>query len=474
MTDELYFMSAVELARRIATREVSPVAVVDAVLARAAVVDPALNLFAMPLFDAARDAARTAEKAITAGESLGPLHGVPITIKDNVAIGGLRLANGSAAFLDFVAPADAAVVARIKAAGAIIIGKTNLPEFAHKVLTDSPAFGFTRSPWNLERTPGGSSGGASAALAAGVAPLAVGTDGGGSIRCPASCCGLVGLKATLGRIPFEAPDGFGNYSFVGPMARRVQDVSVLFSVMAGMLAADPFSLGAPALPKSILGAPEGTTAGLRIGWIEHFGRYRTEPEVAALTSAAVRAFERQGAHVEELHDPCFDDVFDTYTVIASSAHAARFGGLVERWHERMTPSILDSIAKGTRWSAVDLVHAHDRRTALFRAVQRLFERFDVIATPTMTAPPKPLDAGGSIATEMYAEWAAPLYPFNLTGHPALSVPAGFTASGLPVGLQLIGPWFAEAQLLGVAARLERINPWHERRPSMCAGSPSAG
>jgi aspartyl-tRNA(Asn)/glutamyl-tRNA(Gln) amidotransferase subunit A len=467
--DELCFLPATELARRIAVRDLSPVDAVDAVLVRAEAVEPTLNLFALPLFDAARDAARAAEAAVMAGAPLGPLHGVPITVKDNVAVAGLRLANGSAAFMDFVAPADAAVVARVKAAGAIVIGKTNLPEFAHKVLTDSPAFGITRSPWSLDHTPGGSSGGASAALAAGVAPLAIGTDGGGSIRCPSSCAGLVGLKATLGRIPQEAPDGFANYFFVGPMARRAQDVSLLLSIMAGKLAADPFSIGAPPPPapepEPELEAPEAAS-GIRIGWIEHFGRYRTDPEVARLTGAVVRDLGAQGALVDELRDPCFDDIFEIYTVIASSAHAARYGGLVERWRERMTPSIFDSIEKGTRWSAVDWMRAHDRRTQLFRAVQLVFERFDVIATPTMTAPPKPLDAGGSIATPMYAEWAAPLYPFNLTGHPALSVPAGFTAGGLPVGLQLIGPWFAERQLLRLAALLEAINPWHERRPPL--------
>jgi aspartyl-tRNA(Asn)/glutamyl-tRNA(Gln) amidotransferase subunit A len=460
--DELCFLPATELARCIAARELSAVEVVDAVVARAEAVEPALNLFALPLFEAARQAARAAEAAVMAGATLGPLHGVPITVKDNVAVAGLRLANGSAAFMEFVAAEDAAVVARVKAAGAIIIGKTNLPEFAHKVLTDSPVFGITRNPWSLDHTPGGSSGGASAALAAGVAPLAIGTDGGGSIRCPSSCAGLVGLKATLGRIPQEAPDGFANYFFVGPMARRVGDVGLLLSVMAGKLAADPFSIGSPPPPAAPV-EPEAA-AGMRIGWIEHFGRYRTEPEVSRLTGAALRDLERQGAIVEELHDPCFDDVFDIYTVLASSAHAARYGGLVERWRERMTPTMLDSIAKGAQWSAVDWLRAHDLRTRLFRAVQLLFERFDVIATPTMVAPPKLLDAGGSIATEMYAEWAAPLYPFNLTGHPALSVPAGFNTGGLPIGLQLIGPWFAEARLLRLAALLETINPWHQRRP----------
>ena len=463
MSDELCFMPATEMAKRIAARELSPVEVMDAVLARAEAMDTRLNLFALPLFDTAREAARIAEAAVMAGAALGPLHGVPITVKDNVAVAGLRMTNGSAAFLDNIVAADAAVVARAKEAGAIIIGKTNLPEFAHKVLTDSPAFGVTRSPWSLEHTPGGSSGGASAALAAGIAPLAIGTDGGGSIRCPSSCCGLTGIKATLGRIPLEAPDGFAAYFFVGPMARCSADTALLLSVMAGPLAADPYSLAAPALAEKRRPA-ENAARGLRIGWIEHFGPYRTESEVAQLTGSAVRHLAAEGAIVEDVSEPAFDDVFATYTVIASSAHAARYGGLVERWRDRMTPSMVESIEKGTRWSAIDWVRAHDRRTTLFRAVQALFERFDVIATPTMIAPPKPLDAGGSIATEMYAEWAAPLYPFNLTGHPAISVPAGFTADGLPAGLQLIGPWFAEERLLNVAALLEERDRWHERRP----------
>ena len=399
------------------------------------------------------------------GDALGPLHGVPITVKDNVAIAGLPLANGSAAFAEFVPQADAAVVSRIRGAGAIIIGKTNLPEFAHKVLTDSPVYGVTRNPWSLEHTPGGSSGGASAALAAGVAPLALGTDGGGSIRCPASCTGVVGLKATLGRIPFEAmPDGFANFAFVGPMTRTVADTALLLSVMSGPHAADPFSIagGAAAMPAA---RPNETAAkGLRIGWIEHFGHYRTEPTVAALTRAAVMSLAGEGAIVEALHDPCFDDVFDRYVVLATTAHAARFGHLPAIWGNRLTASIRASIANGERYSAVEWQRAHDWRTTLFRAVQRLFERYDVIATPTMTAPPKLLDAEGSIATAEYAEWAAPLYPINLSGHPAISVPAGLTAEGLPVGLQMIGPWFGEQRLLDLAAVLERLHDWPARRP----------
>jgi aspartyl-tRNA(Asn)/glutamyl-tRNA(Gln) amidotransferase subunit A len=463
-TDPICYTSAVTLARLIATREVSPVAVTEAVLARAAAVNPTLNIFAREMADTARAGALEAEAAVMRGDTLGSLHGVPITIKDNVAIAGLPLTNGSVAFLDAVPAEDAAVVQRIRQAGAIIIGKTNLPEFAHKVLTDSPVFGTTRNPWNLERTPGGSSGGASSALAAGVAPLAVGTDGGGSIRCPASCAGVVGLKPTLGLIPQEtAPDGFANFSFVGPMARTVADTALLLSVMAGPVDGDPFSIG-PGL--GVKPPSETKMAGLRIGWVEHFGRYRTDPSVAELMRGAMTSLEGQGAIVEPIHPPCFDDVFDYYVVLATTNHATRFGHLPEVWGDRMSASIRASIANGQRYSGVEWMRAHTSRTNLFRAVQSLFQQFDVIATPTMLAPPKPLDAEGSIATVEYGEWAAPLYPFNLSSHPAMSVPAGFTADGLPVGLQLVGPWFGEQRLLHVASVLEQILDWPARRPPM--------
>ena len=187
--------------------------------------------------------------------------------------------------------------------------------------------------------------------------------------------------------------------------------------------------------------------------------------MAALTRAAVVSLAGEGAVVEELHDPCFDDVFERYIVLATTAHATRYGPC-RQWGDRMSASIKASIVNGQRYTAMDWQRAHDWRTTLFRAVQRLFERYDVIATPTMTAPPKRLDAEGSIATEAYAEWAAPLYPFNLSGHPAMSVPAGMTQDGLPVGLQLIGPWFGEQRLLEVAGLLEKLLGWQDRPPEI--------
>jgi len=462
--EELCFTPAAKLAGMIARREVSPIEVVDAVIVRAERLEPSLNMFAMPLYEQGRAQAKAAEAAVMRGDALAPLHGVPITIKDNVPITGLPMCNGSVALADFVPQRDAVVVTRVRQAGAICIGKTNLPEFAHKVLTDSPKFGVTRNPWSLDRTPGGSSGGGSAALAAGIAPMAIGTDGGGSIRCPAACTGTFGLKATLGRIPFETmPEAFANYAFVGPMTRTVEDIPLLLSVMSGACPNDPYSL---ATPPFVSRPRPDAIRGLRVAWIERFGAIAPEPAVADLAGRAVKMLEGQGAQIQTPAVPEFENVFDTYVVIATTAHAARFESIAQKWGDKLTPSIRESIARGLTYSAAEWQRASDRRTVLFRAVQRLFERFDLIVTPTMTAPPKPLDAGGSIASEMYAEWAGYLYPFNLTGHPAMSVPCGFTPEGLPVGLQLIGPWFGEQRMIDVATALENAGRWSERQPSL--------
>jgi aspartyl-tRNA(Asn)/glutamyl-tRNA(Gln) amidotransferase subunit A len=461
--DELCFTPAARLAALIAQRAISPVDVVDAVLARAERLQPVLNIFCLTRAEEARAEARAAEAAVMRGETLGPLHGVPITVKDNVPVGGLPLRLGSVAMADYVAPADAAAVARVRQAGAIMIGKTNLPEFAHKVLTDSPLSGVTRNPWNLARTPGGSSGGASAALASGVAPIAVGTDSGGSIRCPAACTGTAGIKATLGRVPNEVPDGFANFAFIGPMARVAEDLPLLLSVMAGPSGADPYSLATARFTPQ---PRDEAVRGLRVAWIDRFGDVRPDQEVAAETARAVAMLESLGARIDTPDVPALARVFDTYLVLATTVHAARLQVHVEKFGDRLSDSIRASIACGATWSAADWQRASDRRTELFRAVQRLFETYDLVVTPTLTTTAKPVDAGGSVATEMYAEWAGFLYPFNLTGHPALSVPCGFSPDGLPIGLQLIGPWFGEQRLLDVALALEAAGRWSERRPTL--------
>lgn len=464
--DELCFTPAHVLAGLIATKKLSPVELIEAVIARAERVHQATNCFAFKLYDEARVSARAAETAVMRDDALGPLHGVPITVKDNLATVGQAMTNGSHAMMEFRPTADSLAWQRAKAAGAILLAKTTTPEFAHKVLTDSLPFGVTTSPWSKAHTPGGSSGGASAAVAAGAGPLAIGTDGGGSIRCPASCAGLFGIKATLGRIPFEIiPDTFANYAFTGPITRDARDLALLLAVMSGPADVDAHTIGIPALRVADM-QPKQSIRGLRVGWTARFGGVAVDGEVARLTEQAVKSLESAGAIVEPLEVPAFADVFDYYVVIATTAHAARLGPVAEKQRARMTESMLDCIRQGGTYSAAQWQIASDRRTALFRTVQRLFDKVDVIATPTLNAPPKTVDAGGAINTPMYAEWAKSLYPFNLTGHPAASVPCGFTAGGLPVGLQIIAPWYEESRIIDVAAFLQTANPESNRRPAL--------
>ena len=445
--DALCRLSAVEARRRFADGTVSPVALMDAVLDRAARMDPVLRLFAHTMFDEARQEARQAETALRAGAACGPLHGIPVTIKDNIAVAAIPMRAGSAALPATMPAKDGLTVRRIRAAGGIVIGKTTLPEFAHKVLTDNAIDGDTRNPWNLDHTPGGSSGGASAALAAGAGPLGMGTDGGGSIRCPASCTSTVGLKPTLGRVPNEtAPDAFGSFFFVGPMARTVADVRLLLSLIEGPCDDDPYSGLPPAPPRQ--------SGLIRIGFVEHFGDYRTDDAVAGVVRRAVECLSEGGAVVQAMRPACFFNLFPSYQILATTAHAARFGHLADSASHLLTTSMRQSIEIGRGWSGVDVLVAQDRRTTLFRAVQALFAEVDVLATPTMIAPPPGLGSGGSIATKEFGAWAAPLYPFNMTGHPAISVPAGFSPQGLPVGLQLVGRWHADAMLLDLAETLE--------------------
>jgi len=469
MDDEtLAYLPAREIAQLIANGDLSAVEVMDATIRRAERLQPALNFIAVERYEKAREESRAAASLVAARQPLGPLHGVPITIKDNIATQGDLLTNGSHAFENVVPVASATLAARLKAAGAIVFAKTTLPELAHKMLTDSPRYGITRNPWSLTHTPGGSSGGASAAVAAGLGPIAIGTEGGGSIRCPASCAGLLGIKATLGRIPGEFfPEGFANFAFCGPLARDVSDLTLAVSVMSGEEPRDPHTLGIGPMATPPFSTAVPDLRSMRIGWMPTFGRYQPDAAVAALTEASVRGLQTDGAaSVEEVRTHIFDDVFDYYVVIATASRASGVPPLLERFGNRMSDSIKDMVRQGSTYSAVQWQQASDRRTALFRDVQALLQQYDVLAMPTLMAPPKLVDAGGVMNSAMYAQWCAPLYAFNLTGHPALSVPAGWTSDGLPVGIQFVGRWYDEPRLLQIARWLELSRPWAQRRPKV--------
>jgi aspartyl-tRNA(Asn)/glutamyl-tRNA(Gln) amidotransferase subunit A len=462
MIEDFNFASATTLAKLIASRRVSIAHLIEWTVMQAKDAQTRLNCFAVPLFEEALEAAAVADRCVANGDRLGPLHGIPITIKDGVATAGHRLPFGSASRADAIAESDDIVWQRLKAAGAILIGKTTTPEFFHKVVTDSPLFGVTRNPWSLAHTPGGSSGGAAAALAAGVTPIAVGTDGGGSLRCPASCTGILALKPTTGRVPHgQFPDTFGNYSAIGPMARHVGDLATMLTIMSGPAEADASSLG---IPRFLTGDEDPSLKDVKIGWIDNPGSYGADPRVVAIARSALDALAETGGRVVTIDGTLLDNVFETYLVIGATGHAARVRSQEPGQRRLWSQSFQALVAKGLTYSADDLQRAQEQRTQLFRRVQSVFDTIDVIATPTLTAPPLPLGADGSVGNETFAAWAAALYPFNLTGHPAISVPAGLTDEGLPVGLQLVARWYDETLLIKLAGALEAFNPYCARSP----------
>ncbi|KPU93989.1 amidase [Variovorax paradoxus] len=448
---------AVALAALVRRKEASPVEIVQAALARIEA-RRELNAFITVTADQALAAARRAEAAVMAGEPLGPLHGIPYSVKDLTLTAGVRTTMGSAIYEDFVPKDDAVAVARAKAAGAILIGKTLTPEFGHKQVPTAPLFGRTLNPINPAYTPGASSSGAAAAVAAGMGPLALGTDGGGSIRIPAACCGIVGLKATLGVVPhLQAPDLYSANSFTGPMARDVADTRLLFEAIAGFDARDPWGAGS-APPRR---AAPVSLRGLRVAWLPSAGN-RVDPEVEAIAGAAVQAMAREGASVETVQLD-FVSLEKHFLVVLQSLLAARVGANLERFGNRLDASLIDAVQKGRRHTAVDLHEATFAKTRCFNELQALFERFDVLVSPTLSAPPLPIDMdvsgeieiAGRPAGTVRGAWYPYTYPMNLTGHPALSMPCGRSAIGLPIGLQLVGRWYDDHYLLDVAALVEQ-------------------
>lgn len=468
---DLLYRPATELAAAIRAKEISPVEITDAVLARVEALQPTLNAFITITAEAARDAAKTAEAAVMKGDPLGPLHGVPYTVKDLTFTAGVRTTMGSFVHADFVPTEDAVPVARLKAAGGILIGKTTTPEYGHGPITQSPLFGVTPSPWDADVTCGGSSGGGAVAVATGMGPVALGTDGGGSVRIPASCCGIVGLKATLGAIPhIHAPDTFGNNSFIGPMTRTVADAALMFDVIGGPDPGDAFAL---AEPPAFPALPAGGLDGVRIAWLPTAGDHLIDGDVKTATEETVALLADMGAAVETVEFD-FRAEEELFLVVMQSGLRARLLPHVEEFQDRLSDALLRTIELGGRWSASDLFDVAIRRTKLFHRMQSLFADFDFLVSPTLSAPPMALDQ------DIYADvtidnvtdgpirgvWYPYTYPFNLTGHPALSVPSGWSEGGLPIGFQIVGPWYTENRMLELAARIEAARPWADRRPDV--------
>jgi aspartyl-tRNA(Asn)/glutamyl-tRNA(Gln) amidotransferase subunit A len=469
--EELAYWSATRLAAAIRARTVSPVEVVEAVLGRIDRLNPALNAYCTVTAEPARAAARRAEAAVMRGEALGRLHGVPVSVKDTLWTAGVRTTMGSALYADFVPPEDAAVVARLCGAGAIVLGKTTTPEFAHKGITESPLLGVSRNPWSLGHTPGGSSGGAAAAVAAGLGPLAVGTDEGGSIRLPASFCGVVGLKPTFGLVP-RYPVGVAEMlTHLGPLARTVEDAALFLGVTAGRDDRDGYSTAAP--PVDYVAELARPLPPPRVAWSARLGYAAVDPEVLRVTGDAVRRLAGLGWHVEEA-DPGFEDPAAISDALRYPALAAALGEHLPAARARMDPSLVALVELGQQMRGEDVARALFARHALWARVDAFFRTHDLLATPVVAVPP--FAAGGPLPVEIAGRaigrrgWIPFTYPFNLTGQPAIALPCGWTADGLPIGLQLVGRRFEDALVLRAAAAFEAAAPWVDRRPPLDAAA----
>jgi aspartyl-tRNA(Asn)/glutamyl-tRNA(Gln) amidotransferase subunit A len=463
--DELHWLSAKELALEFSRRALSPVEAAEWHLGRIEALDAKVNAFCLVDRDAALAQAEAAEARFAAGEPLGPLDGVPIAIKDLLLTKGWPTLRGSLLTdPSQVWNTDAPSVARLREGGAVFLGKTTTPEFGHKATNDSPLTGITRNPWNTDLTPGGSSGGAGAALAAGLATLAYGTDAGGSVRIPASFCGVVGFKPTYGRVPAYPPSPFGTLAHVGPMARRVEDAALFFLAMA---ADDPRDGSFVPSDLSTIGkALRDGVKGLRIAYSPRLGYVKDlAPEVEAVTHLAAKVFEGLGAHVEAADPPIADPARFFRTIFYASADFLGSTLPQDRLH-LLDPTMRRAIELGAPLSRRELQSALAQRTAYTAQWKQFMAHYDLVLTPQLAVPPFGV---GLIAPrkdngDAWLEWSPYSFPFNLTGQPAICVPGGFTGQGLPIGVQLAGRHFADDVVLRAAYAFEAAHPQHDRHP----------
>jgi aspartyl-tRNA(Asn)/glutamyl-tRNA(Gln) amidotransferase subunit A len=465
VSGEPHELSAAELAEAYASRVLSPVEVAQTCLARIEALDAEINAFCLIDVHASLQAAEASEARWAEGEPLSPLDGVPVAVKDLLLTKGWPTRRGSLTVCaDGPWTEDAPSVARLREAGAVLIGKTTTPEFGWKGSTDSPLTGTTRNPWNRSKTPGGSSGGSSAALAARFAPLALGTDGGGSIRIPASFSGVYGLKPSFGRVPAYPLSPFGTVAHVGPMSRTVRDAALFLNVIAQPDARDWHALASDTTDYTA--ALNAGVKGKRIAFSPRLGYVkRVVPEVEALVAQAARQFEQLGAHVE-LADPPVADPGATFRTLWWAGAGLLLGDLPPEKMAQLDPGLRRMAEEGKALSLKDYLTANAARGIYGSTMRQFMERYDLLITPAVATPAfnvgqlTPLDDDG----DAWMAWTPFSFPFNLTQQPAASINCGFTSDGLPVGLQIVGRMFDDAGALAASAAYEAANPTFDRVP----------
>lgn len=467
--ENLAFAPASELRALIADKQVSPVELTALYFERIDRLDSRLHAYLTLCRDEAMEAARDAEDAVMRGDELGALHGVPISIKDLEMSKGIRSTSGSLPFTDRIPDEDSIVVERVKSSGAIILGKTNTPEFGHRGTTENLLGEPCRNPWNIERTPGGSSGGAASGLAAGLSAISTGSDGGGSIRIPASFCGLYGIKPTQGRVPRyagrNAPIIVNQLGQSGPITRTVRDAAILLQELAGQDSRDPGSLRDT--PGDYIAALDREISGLRIAWSPDFGYAAVDPEVVDVCSSAAKLFEDMGCSVSE-------DVFsieapqEDFRVIFSANTYASSGYLLHEHPENLTDYFREAMEHAATLTAADYASALGGIVALSAQFDAFFEEYDLLLSPTMAVPAfeierHPTSIDGKEVDPFFG-YLPFTYPINAIGHTAASVPCGFSSDGMPIGLHIVGRHGDEETVLAASAAFERAMPWADKRP----------
>lgn len=475
--NEIGRMDAVTLAAKVRKKELSALEVTEAILARMERLEPHIHAFCTPTPELAKRAAAEVDRKISAGEDPGALAGVPVGIKDLVCTKGVVTASGSFAYKDFVPDEDDVVVERLKEAGAVIIGKTNVPEFGYSGVGHNPVFETTRNPWNLDLTPGGSSAGSGAAVASGVGPFAIASDGGGSIRIPAAHSGLVGVKASMGRVPlypgtkderYPGVSSWESLEHIGPLSRTVADSALMLSVISGPDPRDRYSLPGPEF--NWMDTLNGGIRGLKVAFTLDWGGYAPiDPEVRRVITSAVSVFERElGCKVEEAH-PGLDDPYGAFwAIVAMETDLRGMREMVAKHGHRMTPHLVDFIMRP--WTAEDFTNALMMRKNVVNKMWKFMKRYDLLLTPTLAVPPFPVHIQGPEKIDGQIvhpfRWLNFTFPFNFTGQPAISVPAGFTKDKLPVGLQIVGRHLDDPTVMRAAAAFEKAKPWHHDWPPL--------
>lgn len=473
-TIALEWTPAHKLREMVANKQVSPVELTSLALSRAESFNPKLNAFLTLIPETAMEQAQASEKAVMDGHSLGPLHGIPISIKDLEAVEGVRQTNGSLVYKDNISPADALPVERLRNAGAIIIGKTNTSEFGHIGTNENRLGDACRNPWNIEYTSGASSGGAAASVAAGITAIAQGSDGGGSIRIPSAMCGLFGIKASQGRVP-RRDENINNwhpisFSNVGPITRDVRDAAIMLQVLSGPSPdSEPVVVNEPA--PDFVSALSGDLSGKRIAWSPDLGGAPIDPEIRTAAEKAARTFEFLGATLEQAEYKLgdFEEVFRNFETSWRARSYAINGHLLENHRDELTDYLIEGLEGGKVTTGAELWLAEAQINRYRSYASDFFSEFDLLITPSLASTAFPINQhpesldGRSVVHKLWG-FTPFTYPFNMTGNPAATVPIGLAANGLPMGIQIVGAFGDEPSVFSAAAAFEGSHPWAHLKP----------